>query len=79
MKDETPDQRLFLSKLPGQRIGPSFPRTEEARGSNPLTSTYEGPVMSGRRISVELVHRVKTELEDTHSAGAASAASSVSE
>ena len=39
VKGKSPGQRLFLSKRPGQRTAPSFPRTEEARGSNPLTST----------------------------------------
>ena len=43
VKGKSPGQRLFLSKLPGSEIAPSFPRTEEVRGSNPLTSTRREP------------------------------------
>src|SRR3989304_7830257 len=32
---------------PGQRLARYFPRTEEARGSNPLTSTREAPSNGG--------------------------------
>ena len=38
VKGKSPGQRLFLSKLPGSEIAPSFPRTEEATTSDPARS-----------------------------------------
>ena len=42
-KDKRPGQGPILSELPGQGIARFFPRTEEVRGSNPLTSTHRRP------------------------------------
>jgi hypothetical protein len=38
-----PAQRRLLSVSPDNGTKPYLPRTEEARGSNPLTSTYRDP------------------------------------
>ena len=45
-----PAQKRFPSVLPVQRIAPILPRTEEARGSNPLTSTQEALMRMGASV-----------------------------
>jgi hypothetical protein len=42
LRTRFPFERRFPTVSPGQGIGRVFSRTEEARGSNPLTSTQKG-------------------------------------
>jgi len=48
MRPETLMPQGISRKHAGSARGRFFPRTEEARGSNPLTSTIEKPLLSAR-------------------------------